>query len=220
MLPSLGPFTATNNNATYRRNRRRGRLAPCTGTHEIYETNEYSRPAPFAVSLIRGRSTVTTHVHSGPNSLPYTRSRLRCSTTDRIYARASLIASHKTFFTWRNSPPVGQGLLMHEVSRSHITTHHSRYDFSGRVISPPQRRLPGNTQHSQQTSMPLVGFEPTIAAGQRPQTYASDRTATGTDSHVSYDTKQYLDCTFQKFRNCCACVLMVKDEPRFKNEGE
>jgi len=27
---------------------------------------------------------------------------------------------------WRNSPPVGQGLLLHEVSRSHTTTHHCR----------------------------------------------------------------------------------------------
>ena len=31
-------------------------------------------------------------------------------------------------------PPVGQGRLIHEVSRSHTTTHHSRYDSSGRVI--------------------------------------------------------------------------------------
>ena len=28
--------------------------------------------------------------------------------------------------------------------------------------------------------MPPVGFEPTISAGERPQTYALDRTATGT----------------------------------------
>ena len=28
--------------------------------------------------------------------------------------------------------------------------------------------------------MPLVGFEPTISEGERPQTYALDRTATGT----------------------------------------
>ena len=28
--------------------------------------------------------------------------------------------------------------------------------------------------------MPLVGFEPTISAGERPQTYALDRAATGT----------------------------------------
>ena len=29
------------------------------------------------------------------------------------------------FFIWRNSPPVGQGLL-HEVSKSHLTTNLSR----------------------------------------------------------------------------------------------
>jgi len=28
--------------------------------------------------------------------------------------------------------------------------------------------------------MPLVGFEPTIAAGERPKTYALDRAVTGT----------------------------------------
>ena len=31
-----------------------------------------------------------------------------------------------------------------------------------------------------QISMPLAGFEPTIPAGERPQTYALDRVATGT----------------------------------------
>ena len=30
--------------------------------------------------------------------------------------------------------------------------------------------------------MPWVGFEPTISAGERPKTYALDRTATGTGS--------------------------------------
>ena len=34
--------------------------------------------------------------------------------------------------------------------------------------------------HNRQTSMPPVGFEPTISAGERPQTYALDRAATGT----------------------------------------
>jgi len=42
-------------------------------------------------------------------------------------------------------PPLGQGLLIHEVSRSHTTTHHSRKDSSGRVISSSQRPLPDNT---------------------------------------------------------------------------
>ena len=33
--------------------------------------------------------------------------------------------------------------------------------------------------------MPPVGFEPTISAGERPQTYALDRAATGTDNNNS-----------------------------------
>jgi hypothetical protein len=50
-------------------------------------------------------------------------------------------------------PPVGQGLFIHEVSRSHTTTHHSRQDSSGWVISSSQRPLPDNTLHSQQTNI-------------------------------------------------------------------
>ena len=34
--------------------------------------------------------------------------------------------------------------------------------------------------HNRQTSMPPVGFEPTISAGERPQTYTLDRAVTGT----------------------------------------
>ena len=34
--------------------------------------------------------------------------------------------------------------------------------------------------------MPLVGFEPTILAGERSQTYALDRAATGTGSTSLY----------------------------------
>ena len=40
--------------------------------------------------------------------------------------------------------------------------------------------LTTHNAHNIQTSMPLVGFEPTISAGERPQTYALDRAATGT----------------------------------------
>ena len=38
------------------------------------------------------------------------------------------------------------------------------------------------TTHMRQTTVPLVGFEPTISAGKRPQTYALDCAATGNDS--------------------------------------
>ena len=37
--------------------------------------------------------------------------------------------------------------------------------------------------HNRQTSMSPVGFEPTISAGERPQTYALDRAATGTGNY-------------------------------------
>ena len=48
---------------------------------------------------------------------------------------------------------------------------------------PARRRdlyLKTHNTHNRQTSMPPVGFEPTISAGERPQTYALDRAAIGT----------------------------------------
>ena len=59
-------------------------------------------------------------------------------------------------------PPVCQGVFIHEVSRPHTTMHHSQEDSSGWVISSSHR------PHKRQTSMPPVGFEPTISAGERP----------------------------------------------------
>ena len=61
------------------------------------------------------------------------------------------------FITTAQQPPVGQGLLIHEVSRSHTKTHHNRYDSSGRVISSSQRPLPDKTQHLQQTNVHAPG---------------------------------------------------------------
>ena len=80
---------------------------------------------------------------------------------------------------WRNSPPVGQGLLTPEDSRSHTTTHHTRYDSSGRVIGPSQRPIP-KKQHSQQISKSPAGFEPANPAKERPQAHALDRAVTRT----------------------------------------
>ena len=44
--------------------------------------------------------------------------------------------------------------------------------------------LTTHNTRNRQTSMPPVGFEPTISAGKRSQTYALDRTATGTGDGV------------------------------------
>ena len=55
---------------------------------------------------------------------------------------------------------------------------------SGRVMSCTQRPLPDNKQHSEEISMPLVRFEPTIWASERPQTHALDNAATAIDRAI------------------------------------
>jgi len=45
--------------------------------------------------------------------------------------------------------------------------------------------LKTHTNHNRQTSTPSVGVEPTISAHERPQTYASDRAATGTGTTIT-----------------------------------
>ena len=46
--------------------------------------------------------------------------------------------------------------------------------------------LTTHNTHNRQISMPPVGFEPTISAGERPQTYTLDHAATGTSKCILY----------------------------------
>ena len=46
--------------------------------------------------------------------------------------------------------------------------------------------LTTHNTHKRQTSMPSVGFEPTILAGEQPKTYALDRATTGTGNIYIY----------------------------------
>ena len=73
------------------------------------------------------------------------------------------------FWTWMrmSQPPVGQDILIHEVSRSRTTTHYIRQDSSGRVISSSQRPLPDNTQHPQRTYIHATGGIRTHNFGRR-----------------------------------------------------
>ena len=84
---------------------------------------------------------------------------------------------HIFYFSFGAAAQLGQSLLVHEVSRSHTTTHNSR----------TQRPLPDYTQHTTLATdkypCPRAGFEPTISAAERPQTYALDRAATGTGTN-------------------------------------
>ena len=52
--------------------------------------------------------------------------------------------------------------------------------------------LTTHNTHNRQISMPPVGFEPTISAGELPQTYALDGAATGTGTGRLYPQKIFL----------------------------
>ena len=65
--------------------------------------------------------------------------------------------------------------------------------------------LTTHNTHNRQTSMPPVEFEPTISEGERPQTYALDRAATGTGVRSDY---------FMKF----ICTLCNDNKKYFNND--
>ena len=82
------------------------------------------------------------------------------------------------FFSWRCDPT-----RVMASSFLRFIDHTQRRTTVGRTHldewSARRRDLYLTTQQ-RQTSMRPVGFEPTISAGERPQTYALDRAATGT----------------------------------------
>jgi len=85
------------------------------------------------------------------------------------------------YFFWRNSPHwsrVSSFTRFLDHTQRRITVGRTPLDeWSAR------RRdlyLTTNNTHNRQISMSLVGFEPTISAGERPQTHTLDRATLGT----------------------------------------
>jgi hypothetical protein len=67
----------------------------------------------------------------------------------RSVATDTLLVAYITkFFFWRNSLLWARPSSL-SILPDHTQTHHTRYDFSGRVISSTQRPVPENIQHSQ-----------------------------------------------------------------------
>ena len=86
------------------------------------------------------------------------------------------------FFYGACSPIGGCGLLILWGFRDH-TQRHTTVGRTPLDEWSARRRdlyLTTHNTHSRQTSMPPAGFEPTISAGERPQTHVLDRAATGT----------------------------------------
>ena len=65
-----------------------------------------------------------------------------------MHGFSSILTSENFFFHGASSPSGYASLLkLHD----HTQTHHTRYDFSGRVIGRAQSSLPDNQQHLQET---------------------------------------------------------------------
>jgi len=86
------------------------------------------------------------------------------------------------FFSVALQPNTGHGLLI----LVRILDHTQRRTTVGRTpldewsVRRTDLYLTAYNTHNRQISMPPVGFEFTISAGERPQTYVLDRAATGT----------------------------------------
>ena len=89
-----------------------------------------------------------------------------------------------------HSPVAGVSLLI----RGSLIIHNDAPRSVGLLWTSDQIRhtdlyLTTHNNHNKQTSMPPVGFEPIISKGERPKTYALDRTATGTGTECNHVCK-------------------------------
>ena len=117
---------------------------------------------------------------------------------------------------WRNNPQRAMAssfMRFLDHTKRHTTV--CRTPLDERSARRRNLYLTTHNTHNSQTSMPPVGFEPTISAGERPQTYALDRVASGTSeilfSVSNFGFKQSARNLFgirrDQFRKCYVFVL-------------
>ena len=91
--------------------------------------------------------------------------------------------SYSFFFLWRCDPTrVMASSFLRFIDHTQRRTTVGRTPLDKWSARRRDLYLTTHNTHNRQTSMPPVGFEPTISAGELPQTYAVDRAATGTDT--------------------------------------
>jgi len=84
------------------------------------------------------------------------------------------------FFLWRCDPTrVMTSSFLRFLDHTQRRTTVGRTPLDGWSARRRDLYLTTHNIHNRQTSMPPVGLEPTISAGERPQAYALDRAATG-----------------------------------------
>ena len=85
--------------------------------------------------------------------------------------------------------------------------------------------LTTHNTHNRQISMPPVGFEPTISAGERPQTYALDCGVTGIDTSITTNIKikkvikSLSKITDHRKRRICRSYEKLSDSELWRNVG-
>ena len=130
------------------------------------------------ISFIRVRYFLTTH---------YFYSIILSSFADLIIMKLVIILSHSIrfiFFPTTLLPKASLGIPILENSVTQRRTTVSRTSLDEWSARRRDLYLSTHNTHNRHTSMPPVGFKPTISAGQQPQTYALDRTVTGTGSSL------------------------------------
>jgi len=118
-------------------------------------------------------------------------------------------------------PNASHGLFILEISRSPTTTHHSRKDSSGRVISPSQRPQPDSTQHSLEADLNAPGVIRTRNPSKRSATNPLLKPHGHWDRHALWNVKSRKVCLairYDKRReseeyNFCARLQLVLFKP-------
>ena len=95
--------------------------------------------------------------------------------------RESFTITKNIVFLWAQQPPRGKGAslfkrFLDHTQRSNTVGRNPLDEWSAHRTD---LYLTKHNTHNRQTSMPLVGFEPKISAGERSQIYALDGAATG-----------------------------------------
>ena len=89
-------------------------------------------------------------------------------TLQRFVPRLYTLSTWRTFlFLLTQQPPVGQGLLIHEASKSHKRrTTVRRTPLNGWLVRGRDLYLSTHNTHMRQTSIPPLELEPTVSAAE------------------------------------------------------
>jgi hypothetical protein len=127
---------------------------------------------------------------------------------------------HIFFFSYGSTALYGPGPPRFVRFHGHTHLRHTTVGRTPLDEGPARRRdlyLTTHNTHKRQTSMPPLGFEPTVLVSERPKTHALDRTATGIGGqHILpvsylYDTFKYNSQTVAKYRLYTCYIQQAAD---------